>query len=80
MNRMGPGQVTFTTIPVIGPGKELRLKIAARAQTPGNHIFRAEVHCRPLATRLVREETTRFYAPDGAANALMATPDAPARR
>jgi len=54
--------VTFDTIPSIGPGQELRLKINARAQIPGSHIFRAEVHCRPLSTRLVREETTYFYA------------------
>jgi uncharacterized repeat protein (TIGR01451 family) len=61
-HKIAPGQVTFDTIPSIGPGQELRLKINARAQIPGSHIFRAEVHCRPLSTRLVREETTYFYA------------------
>ena len=33
----------------------------ARADMVGNHIFRAEVHCKKLGTRLVREETTHFY-------------------
>jgi hypothetical protein len=64
-HKIAPGQVTFDTIPSIGPGQEVRLKINARAQIPGNHIFRAEMHCRPLSTRLVREETTYFYANQG---------------
>lgn len=71
--RLAPGQVTFDTISSLHPGKEIRLKIYARAQTPGAHIFRAEVHCRPLGTRLVREETTHFYASDGGATAPVAT-------
>jgi len=37
------------------------LKVRARAEQPGNHVFRAEVHCKPLGTRLVSEETTHFY-------------------
>ena len=64
-HRIGAGQVTLTPIPSLAPGKELRVKIAARAQTPGSHIFRAELHCRPLGARLIREETTLFYAADG---------------
>jgi uncharacterized repeat protein (TIGR01451 family) len=64
-HKIAPGQVTFDTIPSLGAGQELRLKINAKAQLPGNHIFRAEVHCRPLSTRVVREETTYFYANQG---------------
>ncbi len=64
-HKIAPGQVTFDTIPSLGAGQELRLKINAKAQIPGNHIFRAEVHCRPLSTRVVREETTYFYVNQG---------------
>jgi len=63
-HRIAPGQVSFNTIPALGPGRELRLKIHAKAQLPGTHVFRAELHCKPLSTRLVREETTLFYAAD----------------
>ena len=63
--------MSFNTIPSLGPGHELRLKINAKAQVPGAHVFRAEVHCRPLGSRLVREETTQFYATD--ANAAAAS-------
>ena len=59
-----PGQVVFDAIDVVPAGKEVVLKIAARAQTPGNHMFRAEVHCRPLGTKLVGEESTHFYRGD----------------
>jgi hypothetical protein len=47
-------------------GKEVRLKITARAQTAGTHIFRVEARCQPLSVRLASEETTRFYQPQGA--------------
>jgi len=59
--RVGPGQVIFNTIPSLPAGEEITLKIRARAEAPGNHVFRAEVHCKPLGTRLVSEETTHFY-------------------
>ncbi len=60
-NRLGPGQVVFTTIPSLAPGAELVLKIHARAETPGNHVFRAEVHCKAMGSRLVSEDTTLYY-------------------
>ncbi len=47
-NRLGPGQVTFEPIPLLTPGAEAILKVRARAEVAGNHIFRAEAHCRPL--------------------------------
>jgi len=70
-HRISLGQVAFQAIPTIGAGKELRLKVHARAQAAGNHIFRAEVHCRPLGTRLVSEETTHFFAADPASGEVL---------
>jgi uncharacterized repeat protein (TIGR01451 family) len=58
---IGPGKVTFHTIPSIGAGKEVILKIRARADKSGNHVFRAEVFCKSLGTKLGEEGTTRFY-------------------
>lgn len=60
-HRIAPGQVAFRSIPTVPAGGELVLKIRAKAETAGNHIFRAEVHCKPLGTRLVSEETTLYY-------------------
>jgi uncharacterized repeat protein (TIGR01451 family) len=78
-HKLAPGQVTFDTVPSLAAGQELRLKITAKAQAAGSHIFRAEVRCLPLATRLVREETTYFYAAQGAATEeAPAGPKAPA--
>ena len=68
-HRLGPGQVIFSPIARVPAGGELALAVQARAETSGNHIFRAEVHCQALGTRLVSEETTHYYidAPDSAA-------------
>ena len=60
-NRIGPGQVVFMPITTLAPGAETVLKIRARAETPGNHIFRAEMHCKALGSRLVSEEATLYY-------------------
>jgi uncharacterized repeat protein (TIGR01451 family) len=60
-HRMNPGQVIFQPIASLAPGSEVTLKVRARADTVGNHVFRAEVHCKPLGARLVREESTHFY-------------------
>ena len=60
-HRIGPGQVVFTPISSLAAGAEVVLSVRARAEQPGNHVFRAEMHCKPLDTRLVREETTHFY-------------------
>jgi hypothetical protein len=43
-------------------GGEVIYTITARAETAGNHVFRAEVHCKSLGTSLASEETTKFYA------------------
>ncbi len=60
-NRLSPGQVVFDQIPAIPPATELVLKVRAKAALAGNHVFRAEVHCKTIGTRLVREEVTHFY-------------------
>jgi uncharacterized repeat protein (TIGR01451 family) len=61
LSKTGPGQVAFAPIPTIAPGAAVVLQIHARAEVAGNHIFRAEVHCKPLGTRLVSEQTTHYY-------------------
>jgi uncharacterized repeat protein (TIGR01451 family) len=60
-NRLGPGQVVFMPIPTLTPGAEIVLKIHARAEAPGNHVFRTEMHCKALGSRLVSEEATLYY-------------------
>ena len=60
-HRIGPGQVVFDPIPAIPPATERILKLKAKAEVAGNHVFRAEVHCKSTGTRLVREEVTHFY-------------------
>ena len=57
-HRVSPGQVVFAPLPVLPPATEVTLRVRARATSAGNHIFRAEIHCRESGTRLVREETT----------------------
>lgn len=56
------GQITFTTIDALDPNEEVIAKVTARATTAGNHLFRAELVCESTETRLVVEETTKFYA------------------
>jgi uncharacterized repeat protein (TIGR01451 family) len=58
---VAPGKVTFHTIPSIAAGKEVVLKIRAKASQAGNHVFRTEVFCKSLGTKLGEEGTTRFY-------------------
>jgi hypothetical protein len=49
------------------------LKIKAKADQPGNHIFRAVVQCTSPETRLAAEETTKFF---GAGSGGVPTPAA----
>ena len=60
-HHMAPGQVVFHALGPIAPGGEVTLRVRARAESPGHHVFRAEVHCKPLGTRLASERTTLFY-------------------
>jgi|GEM_PF-1983604 len=55
------GQITFAPIPVLEPGQSITLKVTAKASTPGNHVFRAELICDSIDTRIAKEESTRFF-------------------
>jgi uncharacterized repeat protein (TIGR01451 family) len=59
-----PGKVILDPILKLGPGEQVVVKIMARAQKAGNHMFRAEVHCPSLSIKLSEQETTRFYGED----------------
>ncbi len=66
--QVSPGRITFGTISSIAADKEVVLKIKARADQPGNHVFRAEVTCAALGSKLAQEGTTRFYGSDASAS------------
>lgn len=60
-HQISPGQIALAPIASLGPGHEMIYKIKAKASKSGNHVFRAEVQCAALDTKLAAEETTRFY-------------------
>jgi uncharacterized repeat protein (TIGR01451 family) len=64
MYTVADGRVNFRTIEELQAGREIVLRIRARAATAGTHAFRAEVVCSDLDIKLVAEETTRFYSED----------------
>ncbi|WP_218933866.1 DUF11 domain-containing protein [Rubripirellula lacrimiformis] len=55
------GQVVFDTIPRIGAGEEVHMKVVAIADRAGHHRFRTEV--RSGDTVLVAEEATHYMSP-----------------
>ncbi|MCA9232538.1 MAG: hypothetical protein KDA57_17950 [Planctomycetales bacterium] len=55
------GRVTFHPIKSLPAGKEIVLRIRAKANEVGTHIFRAEVVCQDLDIKLAAEEATRFF-------------------
>ncbi len=80
-SRIVPGQVIFDTIDAIPAGGQVTLKVTARAATSGNLRFRAELTCENPETKLVTEESTRFYdteqygqSPSAAAQGNVPTP------
>jgi hypothetical protein len=84
--RLAPGQVTAGPVQTLEAGAEVVLKIKAKADQPGTHIFRAVVQCANPETRLAAEDTTRFFgAGPGSASptpavdgpALSERPDSP---
>lgn len=77
-HRIGPGQVVFDVLPQIPAGQTVTLKVRARAEAPGNPIFRVEVRSQAASAHLVREGTTRFYG-ETAKPSAVAAPAAPAR-
>jgi hypothetical protein len=52
----------FSPIASLPAGAEAILKVHVRAETSGNHVFRAEAHCKVLGARLVSEVTNLYYA------------------
>jgi hypothetical protein len=62
--QLASGQVAFEPIRRINPGDTINLTVTARADKSGNHVFRAAVQCEDPETRLVAEDTTRFYGGD----------------
>jgi hypothetical protein len=58
------GRVTFSTIDELPAGRQIALRIRAKASQPGMHVFRAEVLCKSQEIKLAAEETTRFYSDD----------------
>lgn len=60
-HEIGEGQVVFQPLPSLGPGETAVYHIRSKAATAGNHVFRAEVLCESLSTKLAAEEATHFY-------------------
>jgi uncharacterized repeat protein (TIGR01451 family) len=76
-HRIGPGQVVFDVIPQVPAGQSVVLRVRAKAEVAGNHVFRVEVHSKAAGARLVREGTTRFFgAPEQAQPPAVARPGA----
>lgn len=78
-----PGQVVFDPIEKLDAGAEVTLKITARAESAGNHVFRAEVKCIDPESRQVFEGTTRYFgdsvAPTAATPRRLGQQPAPAQ-
>jgi uncharacterized repeat protein (TIGR01451 family) len=60
-SQIAPGQIVFKPIAAIAAGSEVVLRIKARADQAGNHVFRTEVNCPSVGAKLASEETTLFY-------------------
>lgn len=71
------GRVAFQPIENLAPGRDVTFKIRAVASTDGNHIFRAEVLCSELETKLSSEETTRYFVADIVPDRHQATAELP---
>jgi len=60
-HEIGEGQVIFQPLPSLGPGETAVYHVRSKAAAAGNHVFRAEVLCESLSTKLAAEEATHFY-------------------
>jgi uncharacterized repeat protein (TIGR01451 family) len=58
---IGAGQVVFKPLATLAAGDTAVFHVRARAEAAGNHIFRAEVTCPSLGTKLASEDATHFY-------------------
>ncbi len=57
----GEGLVEFAPLGSLPAGAEVLLKVRAKADRAGSHVFRGEVVCQPLEIKLAADEITRFY-------------------
>ena len=71
------GQVTMQTIPQIAPGQEIIIKVVAKANRPGNHVFRTELSTKVPLTKLANEEWTVFHSDDSEGAAEVQQAEAP---
>ncbi len=60
-HEIGDGQVVFEPLASLAAGEIAVFHVRSRAGQPGNHVFRAEVICESLNTKLAAEEATHFY-------------------
>jgi hypothetical protein len=63
------GQVVFTPLASVGAGETVVYKVHAHADREGHHVFRCELFCESLHTKLAAEEATYFYGSDSPASA-----------
>jgi hypothetical protein len=60
--------VVFQPIASLAPGAEAVLRVHAKAEVAGNHVFRVEARCRQLNARLISEATNLYYSDTPAAS------------
>jgi uncharacterized repeat protein (TIGR01451 family) len=60
------GVVAFRPLPTLSAGGDLTLKVKARAEHSGKQVFRAEVECGALGTKLVNAEEMMVYGGEDA--------------
>jgi uncharacterized repeat protein (TIGR01451 family) len=58
------GVVAFRPLPMLGAGADASFKIRARADRAGKQMFRAEIECGALGTKLVTAEEVQVYGSD----------------
>ncbi len=63
-HEIATGQIIFKPILTIGAGETITYKVHAQADREGHHVFRCELFCESLHTKLAAEEATFFYGSD----------------
>jgi uncharacterized repeat protein (TIGR01451 family) len=76
-HEIATGQVVFQPIAAIGANETVLIKVHAKADRTGHHVFRAELTCQSLGTKLAAEEATYFYGDAASDAAADAGPSAP---
>jgi uncharacterized repeat protein (TIGR01451 family) len=62
------GQVIFRPVASLAAGETAVFRVHARADKPGNHVFRAELASKTPRVHLAAEEATHFYGDDRASS------------